>query len=402
MNIDPSSLPDHLQQPHVRPIHPIPLKKDGKQLIALRDPAMLSRQNMLVPPQVIPLLRQFDGNHHITEISKNLSISQDQLIGLIQGLEKIGLLWGPTFEAIEAETRTQIAQRGAFLTPACASLGESEESFRDFLGDYFDQTEDPELDSACLGIVAPHLDFQRGWPNYATAYHPLRDVEPPDRVVILGTNHFGLGDGMTLTEFGFETPMGICPCDTEVVSRLTDELGDTLLIDQLDHLAEHSIQLQIPWIQYCFGNVPIVAALVPDPMVPMIKDDGQRVELNPFTQALSTVLNDVQGSTFYVASSDLSHVGPQFGEPLAVDDQRKFDVERHDRDMLGKFIDGDAESFLGAMQWSKNPTRWCSVGNMTALLQIRPSSTLEMLDYRQACDEQGQAMVTSAAIALTA
>ena len=127
-----------------------------------------------------------------------------------------------------------------------------------------------------------------------------------------------------------------------------------------------------------------------------------RVELNPFTETLSTVLNDVQGSTFYIASSDLSHVGPQFGEPLAVDDQRKFDVERHDRDMLGKFIDGDAEAFLGAMQWSKNPTRWCSVGNMTALLQIKPTGTLEMLDYRQACDEQGQAMVTSAAIALTA
>ncbi len=401
MHTDPSSLPDHLQRPHVRPIHPIPVTKDGKQMIALRDPAMLSRQKMLVPHQVIPVLRQFDGNKHITEIAQNLSVSQDQLIGLVQGLEKIGLLWGPTFEALEEETRAEIAQRGAFATPACATLGESEESFRGFLSDYFDQTEDPELDSECTGIVAPHLDFQRGWPNYATAYYPLREIDPPDRVVVLGTNHFGLGDGMTLTEFGFETPMGICPADTEVVSKMTDLLGDSLVIDQLDHLAEHSIQVHIPWIQYCFGNVPIVAALVPDPMIPMIKDDGERIELAPFTNALKGVLSDVKGSTFYIASSDLSHVGPQFGEPLPVDDQRKFDVERHDRDMLGKFLDGDAEAFLSAMQWSKNPTRWCSVGNMTALLQLKNESTLDLLDYRQACDEQGQAMVSSAAIALT-
>jgi hypothetical protein len=112
------------------------------------------------------------------------------------------------------------------------------------------------------------------------------------------------------------------------------------------------------------------------------------------------VLGKAGGRTFFVASSDLSHVGPQFGEPRPVDQQRKFDVERHDREMMSKFLSGDSEEFLAAMRWNKNPTRWCSVGNMSALLAIARPDDVELIDYRQACDEQGLAMVTSAAIAL--
>jgi AmmeMemoRadiSam system protein B len=248
--------------------------------------------------------------------------------------------------------------------------------------------------------VAPHLDYDRGWPNYAGAYYLLRSGPAPDRVVVLGTNHFGTGDGVVVTEFGFETPMGRCPTDPAVLAGLVEELGGALTIDQLDHLAEHSITLQLPWIQYCFGQVPIVAALIPDPLTPMLSDDGERVDGRSFARALGQVLDRVSGRTLFVASSDLSHVGPQFGEPTPVDEQRRVDVEQHDRDLLGKFVTGDAEEFLGAVSWSKNPTRWCSVGNMHCLLQLVEPQVVELIDYRQACDPKGLAMVSSAAVVM--
>ena len=131
---------------------------------------------------------------------------------------------------------------------------------------------------------------------------------------------------------------------------------------------------------------------------------GRRVGATAFIEALGGVLGDAGGRTFYVASSDLSHVGLQFGEPRPVDEQRRTDVERHDRDMLANFLGGDAESFLGGFQWNRNPTRWCSIGNMHALLTLtRPgedSGALELIDYRQAYDERGFAMVSSAAVAV--
>ena len=184
-----------------------------------------------------------------------------------------------------------------------------------------------------------------------------------------------------------------------MIDGLVGRLGRPIVVDQLDHLPEHSIELQLPWLQYHFGNVPVVAALIPDPLSPPIEEDG-RVTGEQFIETLGETLDAVGGSTFYIASSDLSHVGPQFGEPRPVDDQRRFDVERHDREMLEKFLDGDAEGFLSAMKWNKNPTRWCSIGNMWATLQLARPERLELIEYRQACDDQGFALVSSAAIAL--
>jgi len=393
-------LPSHILRPHLRPIQPVPVTKDGRQFIALRDPAMLVQQTMIIPMQVMGVLQHFQGKHTLTELAEQSGGNIERLTELARSLDRLGLLWGPTFEHLESERWENLQAEGAWPIRGSGTLGENEAACRAALDEYFDQTEDPEIDEPMIAIVAPHLDYERGWPNYAAAYYGLRGTEAPDRVIVLGTNHGGLGDGVVLSELGFDTPLGRCPADKTVTDRLVAELGRPIIADQLDHMAEHSIELQLPWLQYCFGNVPIVAALMPDPLVEMIADDGKRVPLEPFVDVLAETLAEVGGKTFFVASSDLSHVGPQFGEPRPVDDQRRLDVERHDRDMMSKFIAADAEEFLSAVRWNKNPTRWCSIGNMAALLMLTEPQAVELIDYRQAWDERGAALVSSAAMAL--
>lgn len=393
-------LPEHVRKPHLRPIQPIQFTKDGKPFVALRDPAMLTEQTMVVPPQFMQVLQFFRGDRGIEEIAQQFKAPVEQFIELVKGLDRVGLLWGPTFERLEDEMRTRISDNGHFPVLASGSMGKDEAACRQAMEQWFNETEDPELEGELCGIIAPHLDYPRGWPNYAAAYYGVRQLDPPDRVVILGTNHFGIGDGAILTEYGFASPMGICPPDEKVVSAVVDVLGRPIIVDQLDHLSEHSIQLHLPWIQHCFGNVPIVAALVPDPLKPMIEDDGERITMDRFVEVLGNALDAAGGRTFFVASSDLSHVGPQFGEPRPVDERRRVDVERHDRDLMSKFVAGDPDEFLAAVEWSKNPTRWCSIGNMTAALKLAGPGTVELIDYRQAYDEKGLALVTSAAMAM--
>ena len=65
--------------------------------------------------------------------------------------------------------------------------------------------------------------------------------------------------------------------------------------------------------------------------------------------------------------------------------------------MLAKFLEGDSRGFVEAMTWSKNPTRWCSVGNMSVLLDLVGDGEIELLDYRQAVDPKGMALVSSCA-----
>ncbi len=394
------SLPEHIRRPHLRPVQPQAVFREGKPFVVLRDPAMLVRQTLVIPAQALPVLQHFRGERSIAEIAEQLNGNLEQFVQLVQRLDELGLLWGPTFEKLEADVRIRLEQRGSFPAMASLSLGAGTSECRKAIEGYLDQTEPSDLPGKARGIVAPHLDYQRGWPNYAAAYNCCRGLERPDRVVILGTNHMGIGDGVVLSSYGFESPMGTCPADTAVVSGLLERLGTSLVADQLDHLPEHSIQLHLPWLQYFFGDVSVVAALVPDPLVPMIADDGNRVAGPQFAEALGEVLAELGGQTLFVASSDLSHVGLQFGEPRPVDEQRRTDVERHDRDMIANFLTGDAEHFLGGFQWNRNPTRWCSIGNMHALLMLTKPAGLELIDYRQAYDDRGFAMVSSAAMAV--
>ena len=394
-------LPEHVRRPQVRPVQPIPVQKDGKPFVALRDPSMLQKQTMVVPMPAMQVIAQFQGKASLEELGQRFGIPLPQLQDLAVNLDRLGLLWGPTFDELEKQRWEELSGRGAFPARASSTLGPDAEACRRQMDEWLAATEDPELEFTPRGIVAPHLDYGRGWPNYAAAWLPVRGMERPDRVIVLGTNHFGLGDGVVLTELDFETPLGRVGRDRALLDGLLSRFGRPIVVDQLDHLPEHSIDLQLPWIQHCIGDVPVLAALVPDPMRPMIEDgETERVGFEDFIVGLSSLLEELGGRTFFVASSDLSHVGPQFGEPRPVDEQRQADVERHDREMMGHFLAGDPEQFINAMQWNNNPTRWCSVGGMTALLRLARPSVLELIDYRQARDDRGIAMVSSAAMAV--
>lgn len=425
--------PEHLVRPHARPVQPLPVQQDGKQFFALRDPSMLVDKTMVIPTQALGVVQLFDGSLTVPEIAGRLVREDDperdahvaevgrQINALVDQMDQFGLLWGPTFEDFERQVAEKLAKNGAFPARVAWSLAQianqeagggdppadpadreawARELAVGQLERWLESAEDPEFDKGVRGLVVPHLDYQRAAGVYADGYRAWVGAAPPDRVVILGTNHFGLGDGVVMARLGFETPLGRVQPDTEVLGRLEDRLGDRLFKDHLDLLPEHSIELQLPWIRHIFGDVPVVAALLPDPLVPMIAEDGGRVSHGEFVEALESVLAEVGGRTYFVASADLSHVGPQFGEPKPVDDARRVEVERHDREHLGRFVTNDAAGFLEAMEWCKNPTRWCSIGNMAATMRLAGADEVELLDYRQAVDDQGLGLVSCAAVAL--
>src|SRR5439155_17543161 len=103
-------------------------------------------------------------------------------------------------------------------------------------------------------LVAPHLDFPRGRPCYGAGYAQLRRAlaggEPPRRVVILGTNHFGRSGSVVATEKDFQTPWGVLPNDRPFLQELQAACGGNLMPYALDHLREHSIELQAVWLHH--------------------------------------------------------------------------------------------------------------------------------------------------------
>ncbi|MBX3355081.1 MAG: AmmeMemoRadiSam system protein B [Phycisphaeraceae bacterium] len=396
---DTAPLPEHIERPEIRTFQRMPVERDGQVFVGLRDPSMIAQQMIVLPMQILPVVEHFNGQFSLDEISARLGVPIVPLRDLASKLDEIGMLWGPTFSTIESALRRRCAEAGCFPGAITRMWGEDADACRTAIGALLDAAEDPELGGGVIGVMAPHLDPERGGEIYAAAYRAWVGAPSPARVIVLGTNHFGQGDGVVMSRLGFDTPFGVAQPDAALVDGLVAKLGERLLKDEMDHVGEHSVQLHLPWVQHLFGGVPVTTALVPDPNAPMVADDGARVSFAEFRSALAEVVALLPGRTLVVASCDLSHVGPGFGDEKPVDELQQDEVERHDREMLAVFERGDGDAFIRAIAESQNSTRWCSVGAMSAAIAACPGATMELIDYRQSIDPKRIALVSCAALA---
>ena len=393
---------EHLNRPHIRNFQPLGMEKDGKSFVMLRDPSMLAAQQMAVLPQVLQLILMFQGRETLDEIAAKTQAPLHILRDVVTRLDEVGLIWGPRFEELERVAKAKITEHGHFPISCSASLGQDAQTCHEAMDKWLSDMEDPEIEGTILGLVAPHLDYQRGWPGYAAAYRALKKDEKPNRVIILGTNHFGIGDGVVVSEYGFATPIGKASADKSMLAFLEKTLGSKrIYADQIDHLGEHSVQMHIPWIQHFYGDVPMLAALIPNPLVPLVADDDARATTEQFVDAVRTALAELGGRTLLIASSDLSHVGQQFGDPGTINDESANQVEKIDRERLAAYCKKDIAGFEGLFIKDQNRTRWCSVGNMLAAQNILRPANVDLIDYQQVRDPNGMSMVSSAAIAFS-
>jgi predicted class III extradiol MEMO1 family dioxygenase len=428
----------HQQKPKLRPVRGFAAQAGDQPVLGLADARQISERVVFTHPAVQHLLPLMDGSRDLDAIIAEVGpgLTRDSLETLVAQLDSAALLEGPVFEELWTKTKATF-DSSTVLPPgstaamaeglAMQELGEDStpeqraekapEALRAAMDQWIDKSlenaDDPSFNTLPKAIVAPHIDYQRGWINYGAVWGRLRVVDRPDRVVILGTNHFGQSTGVCACDKGYESPFGVCEADTQLIESLRGKLGDELYEHRYDHEQEHSIELQIPWIQHCLGadesgKYPrVFGALVHDPAVNNGEGyGGAGVSLNAFVKAMKEVLGELGGTTLIVSSADLSHVGPAFGDSQALAgdapeaEQFRNKVLGHDREMLELFCQGKAEDLVSSMAWQQNPTRWCSTGNMIAAYQIAQPGEVRILNYSAAMDQQGMGMVSSSAAAM--
>ncbi|MSR40652.1 MAG: AmmeMemoRadiSam system protein B [Phycisphaerales bacterium] len=403
--------PPHILRPELRPIRIMPLSDDQGKFLGLRlmDPYHGQGLDVQIPsPQHLQgmqaLLQCFRGQHTVHEIAEQLQTPEIKPVTeLANALEARGLLWGPTSEDLETKMREQLRKAGAFPATVSRALGEDEAACRAKIESILAEADDPELEGSLAGIVVTHLDYERGRAVYATSYKALSAAiakgQQFDRVVILATPHLALGDGVTISDVGFDTSLGRCPADLPTIAAIRAAGEERMFIDLLDLCPEHSVQCHVPWIQAILGNVPIVGAILPDPTAKLLADDGKRATVAEFVTAMQKALGADLARTLFIISAELAHVGPQFGDAKAIDDTRKKEVNQLDRSLLKSYIGGDGQAFLGAVSTDGNPLHWDSLGALWAGLTLLKGTTPELLDYYQSCEADGSRMVSAASLA---
>ncbi len=436
-----------MTMPRLRPVRGFPLEAqtpEGEtvQVLGLADQKQISERVVTTAPAVAMILPLMDGTRTLEQIAEQVGqgLRAEILEPLIAQLDDAGLLEGPTFERIHAKVKANFDASDVLPPASSANFGdqllehhgkqdlaedERAAAEKELMGQQFDlwigqalkDAADPALATLPRAVVAPHLDYGRGWPNYAQVYGRMRVVDRPDRVVILGTNHFGYATGVCMCDKGYRTALGVCEMDAALAERLSAALGPTmgpaLLEHRYDHEHEHSIELQVPWIQHVFGTdeagayPKVLGLLVHDPSVRNGESyDGKGVAFEPFVRALREAIAAMPGRTLIVASADLSHVGPAFGDQTAMAGEEgpgaeaRNEVVRGDLELLKHMTDNKPEALVSSMAWRQNPTRWCSIGNLAAAAAVVQPKETRLLHFHAALDEQGLSMVTSAAMVM--
>jgi AmmeMemoRadiSam system protein B len=145
-----------------------------------------------------------------------------------------------------------------------------------------------------LAVISPHAGYMY---SGKLAAETIRQVVVPETVIILGPNHHGLGAPVALSTSVWKMPAGNVPVDQEMALALV--AGSTMIqVDETAHRLEHSLEVQIPFLQEMQENLAIVPLVISHLSYPTC-------------EKIAAVLGDCimrsGKDVLIVASSDMTH-----------------------------------------------------------------------------------------------
>lgn len=192
----------------------------------------------------------------------------------------------------------------------------------------------------CIGAVVPHAGYMFSGPVAAYAYKALPKAET---YVIIGPNHRGRGSGAAVSTEKWSTPLGELEVDLDFINAMPLEIIDK---DEDAHRYEHSLEVQLPFLQYLFKDFKIV------PICIALQDEMSAMEIG---NEVSDAVKKTGKKVIIIASSDFSHYEPD-------------EVARaKDKYFIEAILNLDILNFYKRL-YEKNATV-CGYGAIAALIQ---------------------------------
>ena len=189
-----------------------------------------------------------------------------------------------------------------------------------------------------IGFVVPHAAYLYSGPVAANAYYKLAEEGSPRTIIIIGPNHQGFGSLVaTYGEGVWETPLGEIEIDYDVVKELVSR-SRYLDIDDRAHKFEHSVEVQLPFLQYIFDSKFKLVPITLLHQTPEISKD--------LANAIYSVEKELGLDYVLIASSDFTHYEPHEvavkKDNIALDAIKRLDpeglfavIEKYDISMCG-------------------------------------------------------------------
>lgn len=410
MDLDPEFCPK------LRSVDPVAVMVQGRKVIGLRDPLQLGEGMVCVQREALAVLALLDGKHTLRDIQERLTRESGQLVFLddirtiLDKLDEALLLDGARFRQA-FQGKVEDYRKRSFRPSSHAGLSYSADAEAlkkeldalfngdggPGLPDFFSGTERPK------GLVAPHIDVRAGGRCFAQAYHALATGQPSDIYVILGTGHAGVDGMFTATTLDFQTPLGTEHTDRDFIGALSEELGRDAAAEEILHATEHVIEFQLIFLQHMmsgrhsFSIVPILCSFphqifdrdgIPQP-------DG--LIFDQFCHALREVCTKSSKSVCFIASADLAHMGPRYGDTFVPHQGTISDVLQKDGEALAHLERLDVKAFVRSVARENDSRRICGFPPITTMLHCMDAKQGQLLslDFAQVDDRNSFVSFTS-------
>lgn len=225
------------------------------------------------------------------------------------------------------------------------------------------------------GLMVPHAGYVCSGPIAAKAFRTVAEDRNPDAYVIIGPDHHGGCPGSVLCSDGYLTPFGECRTHAGICSGLAEHIPDAPEL----HAYEHSIEVEVPFIQYIDPDARIVPVIMGDQSFPSARMLADRI--SEACEGYDVVV---------VASTDMSHYVSNT-------------VARSQADLvLERVCAMDAEGMVSAVRG--NRITMCGYGPAAVAMMCSEGCDAEVLGYADSFDTVGydpDSVVGYASVAFT-
>jgi AmmeMemoRadiSam system protein B len=384
-----------MENPRIRYIEAHPFQQEGKEMILLRDAEGVVEDSLVVSKDVVFLISLMDGTRSLRDIQAECMRTLGQIIYIehleqfVEAMDKHLLLLNDNFKNHVKGLKEEYEKspvRKAYL--AGRSYHVNRMDLLLFLDEMFKEGGERTLKGNVAGILAPHIDYERGSEVYRETYPYLKNGNKP-LLVILGTCHHATDRIWSISLKSFSTPLEVVPNSAELGGLIKNNAVLKHYIDEWPHRNEHSIELQLPLIQFMlrdgFEILPILTGSMHN-YVNGNKDIENDSELRDLIESFRTVLDQWGKPYMIMSGADLAHIGMQFGDRYALDAFRLSQSRAKDEQILRCIGDVDADGFFRVIQNERDERRICGLTPIYFQLKLLEGSTCEIVSYKQWTD----------------
>ena len=226
----------------------------------------------------------------------------------------------------------------------------------------------PRGNADVVAVVCPHAGYVYSGPVAAHSYLHVSSLSDPELIVVVAPNHYGIGSGVSTFRSGdWETPLGRMHVDADAARRFV-ELAEIASFDPDAHRLEHSLEVQLPFLQKIYGD-----------KVPLLPVSLVFQDMETARTLASAIAKVVRGRrAVLVASSDLTHY-----EPAAV-------AKEKDTALIKQVLKMDTEGFYSTLE--RLDVTSCGFGAIATIMEAARALGLEkaeLLKYASSGDTTG-------------